>query len=1403
MFLYLLIILGVQGDVYFLNPPRGSNNRKGRQRFEHVNERLLFQSGNIANGGYGYPMNPISVIEGSVLRILWMLSPSPCSSSECSLILQYMCKNDIKEHENTLYWKRCSVLKRANTDREGVCRSKVCSPENPQGIRYGNECADERAFFPSNMITPWKTIAVFTSNSSKCSEILKFKTNEYECSINPITIDSSYRQLFGSLIENTKEECENSNLRLDGRRVPRQWRKIKREYPDQDKLVCLSLPDTELPNHEFDWVIPEMTTIRSECTLRIRYNISSFSSHGSKEIFEDVPNAMFDVHPVDFKIFEDRSHSFQVIKRPKLLSNRTWIYNVNVGGDIESVIDRKRPRFIPDNIIMGRNHLVHIQWTSLFEGERCDLLPLKDIHSNIPFLANSSLVPFYVLKEQFLVDNDLVDFAPFDSTLTLDAGNGQFARITISDYKTDNYSHDVKSLVDFIRIKPADFEKRRELRISILSSQQLASMFCSNFGELVACKRLEMGVNTKVLIPGHLLTFTKQRKKGTHTQQRYCCQQVSPMDDKLHTSVVATDNNTAMDADDGFSSAPQAAQMTVTALRRNLQQMTIDSSGANGNDPKGVFNSLCPRCGQIVYPVEKIGPIKGLTYHRVCFKCIKCDRQLDLKTYFTNAEDLQDKQIYCQNHFPRSNKGCVDFDNLHLRGLLQAPKLSVIHQLNFPKPSVDGRSVGIAHAVQAQNLLHNTRDKFCGRHLFPALPPEITEARKQIAKYQRDLEERQKLEEDELYKKFVEERRLEEDRIEREVETMYERGIRKLKAKYQSEIGHDAYEKTELAMKMEKEKKELERSWTLEKGERTKRLRRAFMEKAQNQTAALVARQSEEMLELIRTKEQEMFKNLVTEDNQLSVGASGGAISFAVESRKRQAPPPPSPPTTRKHQLYTDITVIEHVDAQAIEVAQYDQSSYTELVSALTSDLSTELEKARAIFRWITDVLKDLNCMSFDEDLDSDTPMGLLRGIKYGTETYHTLFMRLCSYAGLDCVNIKGHSKSFGYEPGYRFDSDSFLNTWNAVLIDGEWRFVQCNWGARHLVMCKDSKSKVSSGKSIDFDCEITKTGYAENGGAVKDKIEYEYDEHYFLTDPDEFIFEFFPFEPRWQLLPQPLTIEQFEQLPFVRSLFFHYSLDFINQKQAVIIPSDRRGSCDIKLKIPSLLKRELVLHCQLRRLVQGRQESEVLFLKDGNAQPCKLERFVLHTTNDDIVSFNIHLPAIGDYYLEIFANLIKQRKTTFGQSFKLRCVCKYKVCCRSLEQSMHPLPPCAHGEWGPEKAARHYGWTPVSHPSAIIETIFSTVYILFKIRQNLKFHCKLHECSGISGGNAIVYAFSNFYGDDQDEWLIVIKATLPMLGQYGLDIYAREVASEGNTETSSRKKFMSHCCRREDEILM
>lgn len=58
-------------------------------------------------------------------------------------------------------------------------------------------------------------------------------------------------------------------------------------------------------------------------------------------------------------------------------------------------------------------------------------------------------------------------------------------------------------------------------------------------------------------------------------------------------------------------------------------------------------------------------------------------------------------------------------------------------------------------------------------------------------------------------------------------------------------------------------------------------------------------------------------------------------------------PPPPQPPRRRKRDLYQDPSIVEHVDQQAIAVAESEQATYTELVEQLTYGLLTDLEKAR------------------------------------------------------------------------------------------------------------------------------------------------------------------------------------------------------------------------------------------------------------------------------------------------------------------------------------------------------------------------------------------------------------------------------------------------------------------------
>ena len=99
---------------------------------------------------------------------------------------------------------------------------------------------------------------------------------------------------------------------------------------------------------------------------------------------------------------------------------------------------------------------------------------------------------------------------------------------------------------------------------------------------------------------------------------------------------------------------------------------------------------------------------------------------------------------------------------------------------------------------------------------------------------------------------------------------------------------------------------------------------------------------------------------------------------------------------------YRDPDEFAEVDSRAISVAQEDQKTFTDLVRQLVAGCANDVEKARAIFRWIT--VKNLNSLMFEEVEGGDTPMGLLRGIKFGTESYHVLFKRLCRYVIIKLV---------------------------------------------------------------------------------------------------------------------------------------------------------------------------------------------------------------------------------------------------------------------------------------------------------------------------------------------------------------------------------------------------------------
>ncbi|CAG0883727.1 unnamed protein product [Cyprideis torosa] len=413
------------------------------------------------------------------------------------------------------------------------------------------------------------------------------------------------------------------------------------------------------------------------------------------------------------------------------------------------------------------------------------------------------------------------------------------------------------------------------------------------------------------------------------------------------------------------------------------------------------------------------------------------------------------------------------------------------------------------------------------------------------------------------------------------------------------------------------------------------------------------------------------------------------------------------------------------------QVAQEDQKTFTDLVRQLVGNYDSDIEKARAIFRWIT--VKNLNAMEFDETLKQDTPMGLLRGIKHGTESYHVLFKRLCSYVGLHCVVIKGHSKSAGYQPGVRFEDNRFRNSWNAVFVAGGWRFVQCNWGARHLV---NAKAKPAS------------TGPKSKG----DSLRYEYDDHYFLTDPREFIHEFYPLQSEWQLLKRPISLQQFEELPFVRSLFFRYGLYFPDDQCKAVMRTDSTGATTIRIGIPSHMQSSLIFHYNLKFYENDLDTYDGVVLK----------RYVMQSVQGNTVAFRVHAPSPGALLLDIFANAVTPQEYLTGEPMKFKSVCKFKILCDSLQTVMVPLPDCASGEWGPVKATRLFGLIPLTAEDALI---FASrdLQIQFRMTRPLTdFMATLHK------NGSEERKLSKHVSHTVDDDVVTFFISFPEEGQYG-----------------------------------
>jgi hypothetical protein len=186
------------------------------------------------------------------------------------------------------------------------------------------------------------------------------------------------------------------------------------------------------------------------------------------------------------------------------------------------------------------------------------------------------------------------------------------------------------------------------------------------------------------------------------------------------------------------------------------------------------------------------------------------------------------------------------------------------------------------------------------------------------------------------------------------------------------------------------------------------------------------------------------------------------------------------------------------IDQHALNATPADEASLAKLARYLVEPCKTDQEKARAIYRWVTDRIA-YDTESFFAGRPGDgRPEAVLKSRKGVCEGYANLYGNLAERAGLKVVKIAGLVRPMDSAPGQKL-SGLQAHAWNAVRFDDRWWLLDSTWGA---------------------------------GGLNGKNYTKQFSEFFFLTPPEMLIYSHLPFDPRWQLLEATRTRTQFERQP-------------------------------------------------------------------------------------------------------------------------------------------------------------------------------------------------------------------------------------------------------------------------------
>uniref|UniRef100_A0A1I8JQS7 TGc domain-containing protein n=1 Tax=Macrostomum lignano TaxID=282301 RepID=A0A1I8JQS7_9PLAT len=413
---------------------------------------------------------------------------------------------------------------------------------------------------------------------------------------------------------------------------------------------------------------------------------------------------------------------------------------------------------------------------------------------------------------------------------------------------------------------------------------------------------------------------------------------------------------------------------------------------------------------------------------------------------------------------------------------------------------------------------------------------------------------------------------------------------------------------------------------------------------------------------------------------------------------------------------------------------------------------------ARVIFRWMTS--KDMRRLQF-----ASAERGSPEAFSYQLQARHIRpsVRAVVQFRRPELRHPVRLRQRRGVPAGCRFREQPHNHSWNAISIDGAWQLVDVHWAMRYLSSERNSP----------------------------ENLVYEYDDFYFMTEPQQAVYSHYPEDPLWQLLRRPLTLDQFEDLPLTKSQFFKCGMSFEQATHGCCTPA--RASCRWRWGYgrPGA--------AFTYRLAQGDELNE-------RWRGVELKSFALQETGNDQIQFYFRLPAVGHYYLTVYAQEAAAAgaeqsglETTYRSAAAHDGGLRVRASnCDEPAADATPFPNCHDSNWGPGLHAERYGLT-ASHRDGVLNSVNGhaqlyfdgPVRLLAKLRRNgfdedaLDQHCRQFETPSQT-------TFQISLPETRHGLSISCAVHPPPPGEYGLEIYANE-PSDGETFTHMCQ-YLLHC---------